>query len=441
MILLQFIVLLFFIFLGARVGGIGVGFAGGAGVLALGFLGATPGSLPMLVIVFITVVIVAVSAMQVAGGMDYLVDLTDRFLRRHPRYITLLAPCVTYMLTLMASTGQVSFATMPVIVEVCKENNIRPTRALSVGVAGSLLGITASPISAAVVFLSGMLEEGKTGWGYLELIAVSIPSTFLGVMTTALFFMLWDKARGHDILENVPEYRKRQSEGKITPRRRAAPRPLDPGAKRSVFIFLIGLVVVLGYAILISPKLGIIDTPAMDGGQARIATMLTVALVIIILCKADIHALPQASVFRTGMTACVCILGVAWLGTTFMENNQEWIGSIAAESLRNTPWMLAVVLVIASALLYSQAATAKALLPTALAIGIAPAAVVACFPAVSGLFILPTYPTLLAAVDMDDTGSTQLGTKVFDHPFLVPGLMATALSVAFGFMLVAVMAI
>lgn len=438
MILLQFIVLLFFIFLGARVGGIGVGFAGGAGVLALGLLGATPGSLPMLVIVFITVVIVAVSAMQIAGGMDYLVNLTDRLLRRHPRYIALLAPFVTYMLTLMASTGQVSFATMPVIVEVCKENNIRPTRALSVGVAGSLLGITASPISAAVVFLSGILEKGNTGWGYLELIAVSIPATFLGVMTTALLFMLWDKARGYDVLDKVPEYRKRLAEGKISAPRHEV-RVLKPGAKKSVWIFLVGLVAVLGYAILISPKFGFVDKPAMDGGQARIATMLTVALAIVMLCKANIHDLPHASVFRTGMTACVCILGVAWLGTTFMDNHQEWIKNVAAESLRATPWLLAGVLIVASALLYSQAATAKALLPTALAIGIAPSAVVACFPAVSALFILPTYPTLLAAVEMDDTGSTRLGNKVFDHPFIIPGLMATILSVAFGFLLVSAM--
>lgn len=437
MILLHFVVLLLFIAIGARVGGIGVGFAGGAGVLVMGLLGATPGALPMLVIVFITVVIVAVSAMQVAGGIDYLVNLTDRLLRRHPRYITVLAPFVTFVLTLSASTGQVSFATMPVVVEVCKENNIRPTRALSVGVAGSLLGITASPISAAVVFLSGILEKGNTGWGYLDVLAVSIPASFLGIMCTAVFFMLWDKARGTDVLSGVPEYQRRLAEGLVKqPPGGHQERPLKPGAKRSVFIFLLGLVAVLAYAILISPKIGLVEKPAMDGGQARIATMLAVALLILVLCKADVHAIPTSSIFRTGMTACVCILGVAWLGTTFMTNHQEWIKDVAGSSLANAPWMLAGVLIVASALLYSQAATAQALLPTALAIGIAPAAVVACFPAVSALYILPTYPTLLAAVDLDDTGSTRLGNKIFDHPFIIPGLMATILSVAFGFLLV-----
>ena len=201
MILIQFLVFLLFIILGARLGGIGVAFAGGAGVVVLGLLGAAPGDLPMQVIVFIMVVIYAASAMQVAGGLDHLVNLTDRLLRAHPKYLAVLAPLVTYLLTLAASTGQVSFATMPVIVEVAKENNIRPTRSLSVGVAGSLLGITASPISAAVVFLSTELEEDGTGWTFIDLIAVSIPATFLGIMTTTVLFMLWDKTHGNDRLE------------------------------------------------------------------------------------------------------------------------------------------------------------------------------------------------------------------------------------------------
>ncbi|MCI7306382.1 MAG: hypothetical protein MR522_09015 [Trueperella sp.] len=185
MILAQFIVFLILILLGARLGGIGVAFAGGASVLALAFMGATPGDLPMQVIVFIMVVIYAASAMQAAGGVEYLVDLTDRLLRAHPKYLALLVPMVTHLLTFAASTGQVSFATMPVIVEVAKGNNIRPTRSLSVGVAGSLLVITASPISAAVVFLSTQLEDGNTGWTFIDLILVSIPATFLGIMVTA----------------------------------------------------------------------------------------------------------------------------------------------------------------------------------------------------------------------------------------------------------------
>lgn len=436
MILAHFLVLLLFIALGARLGGIGIAFAGGAGVLVLGFLGATPGDLPMQVIVFIMVVIYAASAMQVAGGVDYLVNLTDRLLRAHPKYLAVLAPVVTYLLTFAASTGQVSFATMPVIVEVAKENNIRPTRSLSVGVAGSLLGITASPISAAVVFLSGKLEEDGTGWTFIDLILVSIPATFLGTLVTAVIFMIWDRARGYDKLDAVPEYQRRLAAGEVAPAKHEL-RPVAPGARRSVIIFVIALVAVLTYSILISEKVGVITDPVMDAGQCRISVMLAAAGAILVGCGADPRKVPASSIFRTGMNACACILGVAWLGTTFMTANKDWIQAHLGEALAGRPWLFAILVVVASSLLYSQAASTKALFPTALAIGVAPATVVACFPATSSLFILPTYPTLLAAVELDDTGSTHLGKRFFDHPFLIPGLMATGLSVVFGFALAA----
>lgn len=437
MILAQFLVFILFIIIGARLGGIGVAFAGGAGVAVLSLLGATPGDLPMQVIVFIMVVIYASSAMQVAGGLDYLVNLTDRLLRAHPKYLALLAPLVTYLLTLSASTGQVSFATMPVIVEVAKENNIRPTRSLSVAVAGSLLGITASPISAAVVFLSTQLEKGRTGWTFIDLILVSIPATFLGTMATAAFFMVWDKARGNDRLDAVPEYQRRLKAGEITPSKHE-PRELRKGAQLSVLISVLALIIVLVYSILISEKVGVISNPVMDAGQCRISIMLAAAGAILVCCQADPKKIPGSSIFKTGMNACACILGVAWLGTTFMTANQAWIKTHLGDTLTSMPWIFAILVIIASSLLYSQAASTKALFPTALAIGVSPAMVVACFPATSALFILPTYPTLTAAVDLDDTGTTRLGTKFFDHPFLVPGLMATALSVVFAFALTSV---
>lgn len=437
MVLVQFLVLLVFIALGAWIGGIGIAFAGGAGVVVLGLLGAHPGDLPMQVIVFIMVVIYAASAMQVAGGIDYLVMLTDRLLRRHPKYLAVLAPLVTYLLTFMASTGQVSFATMPVIVEVAKDNNIRPTRSLSVAVAGSLLGITASPISAAVVFLSGQLQKTGTGWGFVDLILVSIPATLLGTMVTAVLFMLWDKARGNDRLDRVPEYQQRLREGTVRPASHEAV-TLRAGARLSVLVFVIALVVVLVYSIIISDRVHLIADPVMDAGQCRICVMLAAAGLILVCCKASPKAVPGSSIFRTGMNACACILGVAWLGTTFMAANKDWIQGHLGGLLAGGPWLFALVVVVASSLLYSQAASTQALFPTALAIGIAPATVVACFPATSALFILPTYPTLLAAVDLDDTGSTHLGGHFFDHPFLIPGLVATGLSVLFGFGLAAI---
>lgn len=419
MILVQFIFVLVFLFIGMRIGGIGVGFAGGAGVMVLSALGATPGELPMLVIVFIMVVIVAIAAMQEAGGIDYLVNLTERMLRRYPRLLIITAPVSTWLLTMMASTGQVSFACMPVIVGVAKENQIRPTRVLAISVAASLLGIVASPISAAVIFFSGILEKSHQSWGYIELIAVSIPSTFLALLCTSVFYLIWDRLHQNDRLESPDNHQPPHTS------------EIRKGSRLSVLFFIAGLVIVLVYAIVVSPRLGLIARPVLNSGQARITVMMAVALCITAFCRVNVHKIPATSVFKTGMTSCICILGVAWLGSTFMDSNQAWLKQFASAWLLDSPVLMAAIIMLASSFLYSQAAATKILFPVALAIGVAPATLVACFPATAALFILPNYPTLLAAIALDDTGSTRLGTHIIDHPFLLPGLMATILSMLF----------
>ena len=468
MIAVQFAVVLAAIFIGARAGGIAIGFAGGLGVLVLALMGVTPGDMPLDVVSIIMSVIVAIAAMQVAGGMDYLVDLADRILRKNPKHLTFLAPIITYLMTLMAGTGHTAFSTMPVIIEVAKENNIRPSRPLSVAVVASQIAITASPISAAVVFFSGVLE--KKGIDYLQLLAVAIPSTFLACMATAGIMMAVDKARGTTELSTHPEYQRRLVAGTVKVKERQQPvmatgsgaarnselsastgsalsggvgtiarevheeRVIAPKAKLSVLIFLAGLLSVMAYATAISKNVGLITDPVMTRDQAIIAFMLSTAAIIVFLCKANTDEILKASTFKSGMSAAICILGVAWMGTTFVNAHEKEIMSFSGNLLSSQPWLLAVVLVFASTLLYSQAATAKALMPTALAIGVAPFAAVAAFPAVSALFILPTYPTLLAAVQMDDTGTTQIGKAVFNHPFILPGLINIAIAVALGYL-------
>lgn len=419
MILVQFLLVLTFLFIGMRIGGIGVGFAGGAGVIVLNVLGATPGELPMLVIVFIMVVIVAIAAMQEAGGIEYLVNLTERMLRRYPHLLIITAPVSTWLLTMMASTGQVSFACMPIIVGVAKDNQIRPTRVLSISVVASLLGIVASPISAAVILFSGILEKNHQGWGYIELISVSIPATFLALLCTSVFYLIWDRLHQNDRLEYSCKH---QSSCTVEIRK---------GARLSVFFFIAGLVIVLAYAIAVSPKLGLITHPTLDSGQSRIAVMLAVALCITAFCQVNVHGIPATAVFKTGMTSCICILGVAWLGSTFMDSNRIWLQQFVSTWLLDSPVLMAVIIMLTSSFLYSQAAATKILFPVALTLGVTPATLVACFPATATLFILPNYPTLLAAVTLDDTGSTHLGSRIIDHPFLLPGLMATILSILF----------
>ena len=434
MMAVQFVVVLAAIFLGARLGGIAIGFAGGLGVLVLALLGVTPGELPLAVISIIMSVIAAVATMQVAGGMDYLVNLADRLLRRNPKHLTVLAPVVTYLMTFMAGTGHTAFSTMPVIVELAKENNIRPSRPLSVAVVASQIAITASPISAAVVFFSGVLE--KKGIDYLQLLAVAIPSTFLACLATAGIMMGFDKVRGDTELSTHPEYERRMAAGTVSvtkPKERLQDRVTARRAKLSVLIFLVGLLGVMSYAVAISDKVGFITDPVMDRDAAIITFMLSIAATIVLACKVKTDDILSASTFKSGMSASICVLGVAWLGTTFVTAHKKEITKFAGDLLNHHSWLLAVVLFFASALLYSQAATTQALMPTALAIGVLPLAAVAAFPAVSALFVLPTYPTLLAAVQMDDTGTTQIGKYVFNHPFLVPGAINITIAVVLGF--------
>ncbi|RQW28360.1 anaerobic C4-dicarboxylate transporter [Rhodobacteraceae bacterium CH30] len=427
MIGLELAIVLGAIFLGARLGGIGIGFAGGLGVVALAVLGVAPGNIPWDVILIIMSVIAAIAAMQVAGGMDYLVGQAEKLLRKHPKYITYLAPMVTYFMTLMAGTGHTAFSTLPVIAEVAKEQGIRPSRPLSISVVSSQIAITASPISAAVIFVSGILEP--LGVGYLQLLAITIPTSLAAVLLTSVV-----ANRLGCELKDDPVYQERLAKGQVTIRGEQKLEIL-PHAKLSVGLFLIAIVAVMLYATAISPTVGLIEKPVMPRNDAIMAIMLSAATVITLLCKVDTGKVLNAATFKSGMSACVCVMGVAWLGDTFVAAHIDGIKETASTLLDSYPWMLAVVLFFASMLLYSQAATAKALLPAALLLGVSPLTVIASFAAVSALFVLPTYPTLLAAVEMDETGSTRIGKAVFNHPFIIPGVLAIGLSVLFGFLL------
>ncbi|ADP10305.1 anaerobic C4-dicarboxylate transporter [Erwinia sp. Ejp617] len=428
MLVPEFLVVFAAIYLGSRLGGIGIGFAGGLGVLVLtlGFQ-ILPGAIPFDVIEIIMAVIAAIAAMQVAGGMDYLVNLAERLLRKHPRYITLLAPLVTYLMSLLAGTGHTAFSTLPVIAEVAKEQGVRPSRPLSIAVVASQIAITASPISAAVVFMAGILEP--KGISYLLLLAVAIPATMAGIFIAALITNFLGKELKDDAL-----FQARLAKGEVT-LRGASKFELKPGAKRSVVLLLAGIVAVVMYATAIGDAVGLIDNPVLPRNEAIVVFMLTVAMLICFSCKIDSAEILNASTFKSGMSACVCVLGVAWLGDTFVKAHIGDIQQVAGNLLHDYPWMLAAILFFASTLLYSQAATTKALMPAALMLGVSPVTAVASFAAVSALFVLPTYPTLLAAVEMDDTGSTRIGSLVFNHSFLVPGTLAIVLSVAFGFLL------
>ena len=420
--LLQFVVVLAAIFLGVRLGGIGIGYVGGAGVLVLGLgFGMKPGNVPWDVILIIASVIAAIAAMQLAGGLDYLVRIAERILRRNPKQINYLAPVVTYVLTLFAGTGHTAFSMIPVIVEVAKEQNIRPAVPLSIAVVASQIAITASPVSAAVIYMSGVLEKF---------------TTFAGCMLTAFIMTLISNMD----LSSDPVYKERLAKGLVKAPNAAEKKELPAGAKTSVLIFLLGVLCVVFYASAISPAVGLISPVVVPRDAAIWCFMFIIATLISFCCKIDINKIGQSSVFQSGMIACICVFGVAWLGDTFVSGHSAEIKAMAADSVAQYPALLAVVFFIAAMLLYSQAATAKAITPAIVAaLGITAAnpgdsyMLVASFAAVSALFVLPTYPTLLGAVQMDYTGSTRIGKWVFNHSFFIPGVIAIVISVALGF--------
>lgn len=289
--------------------------------------------------------------------------------------------------------------------------------------------------------MTGVLEP--LGWSYPLLLAIWIPTTFVACMLTALII---GKLSDLDLSKD-PVYKERLKKGLVKAPVGAQNMKLPEGAKLSVLFFCLGVLFVVLYATAIS-KIGgepvLIANVIVPRDAAIMSAMLTIATLIVIFCKVDASKIPEtSSVFKSGMVACVCVFGVAWLGNTFVEGHTESIKNLAADLVTSYPALLAVVFFFASTLLYSQAATAKAIVPVVIvALGISPEnagnayILVASFAAVSALFVLPTYPTLLGAVQMDDTGSTRIGKYIFNHAFLVPGVLAIVLSVALGFLAV-----
>lgn len=438
MLALELAVVLGAIFVGVKMGGIGIGYAGGIGVIILTLgLGLNPGNIPTDVILIIASVIAAISAMQVAGGMDYLVNLAEKILRKNPKYINYLTPMVTYFLTIFSGTGHTTFSMIPVIVDVAKSENIKPSLPLSISVVASQIAITASPISAAVVYMTGVLEP--LGVDYLTLLGTWMLSTFTACMLTALVMRIFCSSD----LSKDPIYQERLAQGLIKqPESCNLPSAAEKKAKHSVLIFGLGVLFVVVYACLISKNVALIDPVILPRDAAIISFMLATATLIVFFCKISPSKIPDSSVFKSGMVACICVLGVAWLGDTFVKAHIEEIKTYSSSLIAQYPYLLAVGLAFASMLLYSQAATAKALIPSVLvALGIGAGhfenvyIVVASFSAVSALFVLPTYPTLLGAIQMDDTGSTKIGKFVFNHSFIIPGILMIAFSVTLAFML------
>lgn len=429
---IQFFIVIACIFIGARLGGIGLGVMGGVGLAVLVFVfGLQPTTAPIDVMLMILAVVTAAGSLQAAGGMEYLVFIAEKALRKNPKQITFIAPVVTYLFTLCAGTGHVAYSVLPVIAEVSRESGVRPERPMSIAVIASQQAITASPISAATVALLALLADFDIT--LLQILMICLPSTFIACMIAAFVSSKMGKE-----LDEDPEYLARLEAGLAPIKQDRKEFKPNKKAKLSVILFLAAaiLVVILGSFEKLRPAWEIEGVMTRMTMPAAIEiVMLTVAALIIIFCKPNVEEIVSGNVFKAGATAVVAIFGIAWMGDTFFQGNLAMISANISDVVTAVPWLFAVALFVLSILLYSQAATVRTLMPLGISLGLNPALLIAMFPAVNGYFFIPNYPTVVAAINFDRTGTTRIGKYVLNHSFMIPGLVATVGAILIGMLL------
>jgi anaerobic C4-dicarboxylate transporter DcuA len=436
-IVVQFVVVLAAIWLGSRYSGVGLGLWGAVGLLILVVaFGVTPTSPPVDVMLIILAVIMAASVMDAAGGIDFLVRIAERVIRANPKYVTIVAPLTTWAFTFVAGTGHIVYPLLPVIYETSHQSGIRPERPMAIATIASQQAITASPVAAATAAMIGLFsEKGLTQWGLPQIMMICVPSTLLGVLVAAVISMFIGKD-----LKDDPEYQARVKSGAIPPPAAAAQRPpLPAAAVPSAVIFMIGvaLVVIFGFF----PTLR--QLPGAKGplGMPVVIeiVMLAVAAVMVAVTKVKVDEIPKTATLRSGVVAVIGIFGLAWLGDSFIAAHQDVIVPGIKAMTEKAPWTFVFGLFFASVLLYSQAATTRALMPLGLALGIQPQFLIGAFPSVNGYFFIPTYGTLIAAINFDLSGTTRIGRFIINHSFMIPGLVATGVAVFTGLLIAKVM--
>lgn len=432
MIWIELVILLACIVIGARLGGIALGTVAGIGlaVFVFGFA-LPPGGPPQGVLGMIIAVITALATMQAAGGLDYLVSLAERIMKRHPQYITFIAPVVTYVLVFASGTTHVIYALLPVIAEVSRKGNVRPERPLSISVIAGFHGNIASPISAATVAMLGLVVA--KGISLPRMLMIMIPATFIGVLVGALS-VAWRGKR----LDEDPEYERRLASGVVKPPEAMAELKEKSlrNARGSMLLFLTGILVVVLIGIFPNlrpayqvPGGELADTDQVNMGMAIMIVMIAVAGLIMIFFRASPEATLKGTIMRSGLTAIVSILGVSWLGSSFFEGNRDYLVTSISDVVQFYPLAFAAGMFLLSTLLFSQAATVSLMMPVGLALGVPVPLLIGFYPASNGLFFLPTYGTVLAAVSFDQTGTTRIGKYLLNHSFMRPGLVTLGSSV------------
>ena len=431
--ILEFVVLFAAILLGIRFGGIALGFWGGVGLFVLSVVfGVMPTSPPVDVMLIILAVCMCASCMEAVGGLDILVRIAAKIIRKNPKYVAVVAPVVSFFLTFFAGTGNAVYAILPVVYEVSYTANVRPERAMAATAVAGQVGITSSPIAAAVAAMIGLMaQNGHTEIGLGTILMVTFPACLIGVVVGAVLGMF----RGKELKDDAA-YQARLARGEVLPPQKMDERELPAAAKWSVLIFFgaIAIIVVAGFF----PELRVLrgQTKAVSMSLVIECVMLAAGALMCLVCKPDVGKIAKSQVLNAGVVSIAAVFGIAWMSDSFIAANAKVFMEVAGELAQSIPVLFAVILAVMSALLTSQGATTRAVMPLGFALGINPMLLVAMFPAVNCLFILPITGPALAAVGMDRSGTTYIGKYVLNHSFQFPGIVMVVVAVAVGYAMV-----
>ncbi|EAK7631732.1 anaerobic C4-dicarboxylate transporter [Campylobacter coli] len=454
--LIQIIIVLICLFYGAKKGGIALGLLGGIGILMLVFaFHIKPGKPAIDVMLTILAVVVASATLQASGGLDVMLQIAERILRRNPKFLTILAPFVTCFLTILCGTGHVVYTIMPIIYDIAIKNGIRPERPMAAASISSQMGIIASPVSVAVVSLTALLlnaEHKLAGFdGYINLLQITIPSTLFGVLCVGIFSWF----RGKDLDKDEvfqeklkdPEFKKYVYGDSKT--LLGVKLPKSDWVAMWIFLGAIALVALLGVFDFLRPnwgqvvKNGIPQVDALGNPKMDILSMVSViqmfmllaGSLIIIFTKTDVKKIGSNEIFKSGMIALVAVFGISWMADTMFAVHTPMMKKALGGVVVDYPWTYAIMLLLISKFVNSQAAAIAAFVPLALGIGVEPGVIVAFAAACYGYYILPTYPSDLATIQFDRSGTTHIGKFVINHSFILPGLIGVISSCVAGYFL------
>lgn len=441
--LLGLIVILGGLMIGVRHGGIGLAVINGIAVVIFTFLfGYKPGKPPIDVMLIIMAVVTCAGILQTAGGLNVMLKYAEKFLRSNPKRITIYAPITTWFLTVLCGTGHVVYTMMPIIYDIAIKQGIRPERPMAVASVSSQVGITASPVSVAVVSIVGFLVASGYDCTVGNVLMISIPATFCAVLAAAI----WSYRRGKDLEkdEKFQQFIKDADNKQYVYGETAtlANKELPKTAYRAVYIFLAGILAItcLGNIPELLPHFSVPGKP--DAPMKPISMVLVIQMVMMMVgacillgSKVKAKDIPSSNVFRAGMVALVTVYGVAWAADTYFAHHMPVIKEALGGAVQNYPWAYAVVLFAASVLINSQGAAIAVVTPMALGIGVEPIVVLSFVPAAYGYFFLPNYPSDLATIGFDRAGTTKIGKYILNHSFMAPGLIAVAVGCTVGYIL------